>query len=873
MDVQNLKIRSLKAKMTLSTLAIFLVCMWTLSFYASRMLRFDMERISGQQQFSTVSLIADQINDELNDRMRVLAGLAGHVTPAMLAKTATLQTLLEERPLLQFFFNGGVFVTGADGTAIADVPLSAGRIGVNYMDRASVFTPLREGKTIVGGPSMGRKLGTPVFSISAPIQDANGKLLGAVVGIINLGLPNFLDTLTQSHYGLSGGYLLVAREPRLIVTASDKRRIMQRVASTTMADRYIGGYEGSDVFVSGIGVEVLASVKGIPVANWFLAASLPTTEAFAPIHDMQQRMLWATVVLSVVACALTWWLLRRQLFPILVTVERLAAMADTNVPLLPLPVPEDTEVGELVGGVNRVLKTLELRETALKESDVFRSAIIDSVFAEIAVLDCNGVITIVNKPWQDFARQNELAPGSSARQTYVGSNYLKVCKAAIGAAADDYAVQALQGIQAVLDRNLPVFTMEYPCDGPDEQRWFSMLVTPLELSGGGAVVAHHDITERRRAVAQLLAAKAEAEIANNAKSHFLAAVSHDLRQPLAALMLYLDLLNTDTPGNTAKLLPRIRGCAANLGGLLSDLLDLSKLQAGAVVPAPSSFPMRGVLDSLPSVQGAQAAHKGLRLRVRPTSLTVQTDRTMLLRIVGNLVTNAVQYTSSGGVLIACRRRAGKHWLEVYDTGIGIAEDKIGFIFGEFRQLGNEARNAGSGLGLYIVAKTAELLGLRIRVRSRVGCGSMFAIELPSAAAIVPAYPPAGLLSGIKLRVAVVEDNLAVLQALTLTLEQLGHEVVAANTGRDVIARLDGQAPDLIITDYRLAAGETGYDVIEDARAIFGEALPAIIITGDTDKDQLRGMTEQRIVVMYKPVPMDALRAAMVQVTGKGASRG
>lgn len=863
MNLVSLRVRSLKARMTLSNLAIFLISMWALAYYSSATLRVDMERMLGRQQFSTVSLIAGQINDSLDNRIQALQALAGEVTPAMLAKPATLQTLLELRPLLKFLFNGGVFVTGADGIAIADTSLAAGRIGVNYTDRASVSTALKQGKTIFSRPISGKKLPGPLVSIVAPIQGSNGKVLGVLVGTIDLSLPNFLDKLTHS-YEESERYLVIARDSRLIVTATDKHRIMSPAGTTGMSQRYLGGYEGTDVFVNAIGVEVLASVKGIPSANWYLAASLPTTEAFAPIHDMQQRMLLATLVLSAMACGLVWWMLRRQLFPVLDTVEKLAAMANDIVPLAPLPVPQSSEMAALVTGVNKVLKTLELRETALIESDSFRNAIIDSVAAEIAVLDGNGVITAVNQSWQRFGVANVLTPSVVAPHTDMGTDYLKVCRAAIGTVDEVLAMQAAEGIQAVLDRRLAVFEMEYPCDAPDQIRWFRLIATPLDRPNGGAVVAHNDVTDFKLLEAQLLSAKTASDMANDAKSHFLAAVSHDLRQPLAALTLYVDMLDADAPGRLAKLVPRIKDCAGNLGGLLGDLLDLSKLQAGAVVPVLTSIPMAEVLNALQSVHAARASQKGLRLRIHPSALTVRTDRTLMLRLLGNLVANAVHYTHSGGVLIACRRHAQKQWLEVYDTGIGIAEDRIQSMFGEFSQLNS---NTGSGLGLYIVAKTAQLLGLQVRVRSVLGRGSMFAVELPIAAPGLPTDQPAALPVEARLRVALVEDSMELLQATTLALEKMGHEVVSAATGMDVIARLDGHAPDLIVTDYHLADKETGDDVIEGARAIFGEALPALLITADTDKARVRSLVERGIVVMFKPVQVDALRAAIAQVTG------
>jgi signal transduction histidine kinase/CheY-like chemotaxis protein len=370
-----------------------------------------------------------------------------------------------------------------------------------------------------------------------------------------------------------------------------------------------------------------------------------------------------------------------------------------------------------------------------------------------------------------------------------------------------------------------------------------------------------DISERRRAETASLAAKAEADQANNAKSRFLAAASHDLRQPLAALSLYVNILKNKVAPADKKLVTQLTECVDSLSGLLTDLLDLSKLDAGVVTPKVSDFSIAETLASLVSIHTPEAGLKGLQLRCRPTRLTGRTDPVLFQRILGNLIQNALRYTERGGVLVACRQRRGKTWVEVYDTGIGIPADQTAAIFEEFRQLGDQARNSGSGLGLAIVAKTAALLGLEVRVRSRPGSGSVFAIELPlgQPTATRPALRPVEVMP---LRIALVEDNSLVRDALTESLQMLGHQVVAAASQGALLAELDGLPPDVVISDYRLARGETGFDVITALRARFGAELPAILITGDTAPALLRSMTKRGINVLHKPIELDALQACL-----------
>ena len=191
-------LRSLNTKVTLFTLAIFVISIWSLTFCASGILRNDMQHLLGEQQFSVVTLIATDINEELGDRLRALEQLAEVVAPEIQGNRRGLQTILERHLHLQDMFSGGVIAIGIDGMTIADVPLSAGRIGVNYMDRDDVAAALRQGKSTIGRPVLGRKLHSPIVTMAAPVRDKQGKVIGAVAGAIDLGRPNFLDKIAKA---------------------------------------------------------------------------------------------------------------------------------------------------------------------------------------------------------------------------------------------------------------------------------------------------------------------------------------------------------------------------------------------------------------------------------------------------------------------------------------------------------------------------------------------------------------------------------------------------------------------------------------------------------------------------------------------------
>ncbi|MEF8704066.1 MAG: PAS domain S-box protein [Candidatus Accumulibacter sp. UW26] len=360
---------SLKSRITLFTLAIFLLSLWSLSYYVSQMLRQDMQRLLSEQQFSTATFMAAAVEGDLKDRLDVLERIAGRIGAPLLDKPAALSRFLEQQTLLQTLFNGGVFVTGLDGRSIAAVPRSTGPLGC--LEGDDTAQTLRAGQVSIGRATLDRASKSPVFVMSTPLRDRNRQVMGAVCGVTRLDLRNFLDKVTGNRYGNTGGYLLVAPKDRLIVTATDKSRIMEVLPAAgthPWLDTFLDGYEGSAVIVNPRGVEVLASDKGIPAAGWIMAAVLPTEEAFAPLRAMQQRMLQATILLTVLAGILTWHMLHGQLSPLSAAARRLANRPAEPPFLLPLPVVRNDEIGQLIAAFNGLLETLAQREEALKES-------------------------------------------------------------------------------------------------------------------------------------------------------------------------------------------------------------------------------------------------------------------------------------------------------------------------------------------------------------------------------------------------------------------------------------------------------------------------------------------------------------------------
>ena len=392
--------------------------------------------------------------------------------------------------------------------------------------------------------------------------------------------------------------------------------------------------------------------------------------------------------------------------------------------------------------------------------------------------------------------------------------------------------------------------------------WFSRRVLPYRAQDGavaGVVITFADITDRRVVARALEEATRIAEQANAAKSRFLGAASHDLRQPLQTLTLLQGLLAREVMDvEAAKLVALMEPTLAAMSGMLNTLLDINQIEAGTLRPEPVVVPVGPLLARLADEFGYLAQSQGLALRLVPCSLSIRTDPQLLEQMLRNLLSNALKYTRRGKVLLGCRRRAGKLAIEVWDSGIGIPAKDIQAIFDEYHQLDNAARerSKGLGLGLSIVRRLAGLLGHRLAVRSTPGRGSVFAIEADLAKPARTAPTPPVLVSrpapGTLL---VVEDDPDVRDLLMLLLQAEGHVVVAAADAKAALEVITRGAvhPDLILADFNLPKGMDGLQLGAALRERLRRSVPVIILTGDISTDTLRKIAAGDCALLHKPV--------------------
>jgi PAS domain S-box-containing protein len=401
---------------------------------------------------------------------------------------------------------------------------------------------------------------------------------------------------------------------------------------------------------------------------------------------------------------------------------------------------------------------------------------------------------------------------------------------------------------------------------------------PVEISlgpihdGGTMLVAAaiRDVTDRLRIEAELRAAREAADRANRAKSRFLATASHDLRQPLQALSLLNGALRRmPADPDLADALAQQEHAISAMSRLVNALLDISKLESGAIKPEISDFKVAAIFEELRREFSALASAKGLELCVESCGDCVRSDPSLIEQILRNIVSNAIKYTHRGRVLLRCLHEPAIIRLEVLDTGIGIAAEQLPYIYDEFFQVGVAANNArdGYGLGLSIVSRLVKLLDLKLDVRSEPGRGSSFRLAVPASTRTATVGGHMALAEcarhprPLARRVLLVEDDPGVRNATRLLLEAEGFAVVTAASYAEAMEHAHFSAPpiDLLITDYHLGA-RNGLEIISSLRRSISARLPAILLSGDTSPAVQAATTDESLRITSKPIQAERLLA-------------
>ncbi len=511
------------------------------------------------------------------------------------------------------------------------------------------------------------------------------------------------------------------------------------------------------------------------------------------------------------------------------------------------------------------ISEIKAAEREVQAARAYSDSIIGTIRQPLVVLDDELRVVSANR---SFYQIFERSPGETVGRSL---------------ALADEGHSEIPGLPGFLERvraePVPVEDYEVEIELPLLGRRF-LLLNAREIRDGPRggrkiLLAIDDVTERRHATEALKAAKREAEQANLGKSRFLAAASHDLRQPLQTISLLHEILAKKVEDKaTLRLVDRLDETVSSMSGMLDTLLDINQLEAGIVRREMVDFPINVMLEQLRTQFTFHATAHRLGWRVVPTNLRVRSDPRLLEQMIRNLLSNAVKYTDNGKILLGCRRRGDKLRIEVWDTGIGIPEEQLQAIFGEFHQLDNPARqrSKGLGLGLAIVERLANLLGHTIDVRSRPDKGSVFAVEVPLATG-VPRRPRQVWHEPTENRhqsgaILIIEDDPSVREMLALVLDGEGHRTTTVDDGPKALelGRRAAIRPDLVIADYNLPNGLNGLQVVASLREMLNDKVPAIILTGDISTDTLREIAQGGHLHVNKPVKakelMDLIRRCL-----------
>jgi PAS domain S-box-containing protein len=482
---------------------------------------------------------------------------------------------------------------------------------------------------------------------------------------------------------------------------------------------------------------------------------------------------------------------------------------------------------------------------------------IESISGGFALFDADDRLVLCNRIYRQRAFGNGL-------HVYTGASFGEIARA-------NAFNGCIGGLDNDVDREAWVrhrVAAHQAADGSVEISWNdnrTFLLTERRTREGGIASVSTDITELKQA-------RERAEQADRAKTRFLAAASHDLRQPLHAIELFVAALEASSEDEeTHCIIGDLREASNAAGRLLNALLDVSELESGNFEARSMDFPVQQLLDRMLRVYGPQARERGLSLRMVPSSHVIHSDPNLLERILGNLLSNAVRYTQQGRILMGCRRRRNKLRIEVWDTGQGIPEGERQRIFEEFHQLDNPARERrrGVGLGLSIVRRLANILGHEIFLHSVRGQGSMFAVELVLTGKSVRLHSdapcgqePAALRRGKT--VLVIDDDHQIRRGMVRALESWGCTVKSASdydTAADIVAAAPRDI-DLIIADYRLPLGCNGARTASRLRVCCGRMVPVLIVTADQGPEELQEIADQGFPALQKPVNPEALRSAI-----------
>jgi PAS domain S-box-containing protein len=911
--------RSLQVRITIGVLLLGLFVLWSAYFALDHTLRRDMETSISRQQFSTVSLIAAELDRSIRERQQIIQSIADGYRISRLNDSPEAQASLERHPLPESIFNWGVIVLDRHGVAVASIPREIKRTGVDFLDYPGIKQVLGGSGAIVTDPLFSEHSQQPVFAIMSPIIDQQKQVIGIVVGVTNLHKPNFLDQVGATKYGVTGDFLVTAPKTRSYVAASDKRRLLKSGPPrgiNAVYDRYIDGYEGSGLARSSRGVLELSSSKQIPATGWLMQSVLPAAEAFAPIDELERHLVMVSSVLTILLAVLCWWWLRIQFRPLAETSQLLTRMSNGEIPRQALPVHKNDEIGQLTTAFNGLQEVIVAEEAKAAEHAANNrlrqivSEVPGVVFQYRLHADGHGSFPFASDAITALygVTPEEVRDTTEPMRQMVHPDDYELFMSALDSAAKsltpwrhEYRICLGNRTKWLLIRAVPESTE----DNSITFCGFIADITEIKAMEGELreALAEHkrkdaEIERYRDHLEQLVeertvdleAARADAIRLAMAKSEFLAKMSHEIRTPLHGVlgMTHIGLRATEDGSKAHATLIKIQHSGKLLLAIINDILDFSKMEAGMLKIESMPVDLNAILDETIEMMQQRATDKGLDLKLqRADNLPVscRSDPLRLRQILLNLLSNAVKFTGSGSVSLDADLDGDFLRFSIRDTGIGISPEQMPNIFNPFEQGDNSTtrRFGGSGLGLAITDHLVRLMGGTISVDSTPNIGSCFTVRLPyvpqerrrvpRTAPVCETPPSKMLLSGLRILVAEdVDINRFIMREI---LTEVGAEASFAEDGLQAVnaVRTHGaQAYDAVLMDIQMPV-MNGFDA---AQAILSIA-PDLPIIGQT----AHALAEERAACLAagmvdhisKPIDPEALFAMILKHTRRpsGAS--
>ena len=866
---------SLKSRLLVLTVGIFVPVIWLMALVSSNMLESHLQQLFAKQQFATTSLIAQAVDQKINDSIDVLTRTAASL-PAALGRES-LGQLLAQRSGIHVALSGELTIVDLNGKAIAQYPAFAGN-APDFGEQDWFRQVIARASPVVDKLATGRSASRAILNIAVPILDPVGRVRAVLRAGIELADPRFLGLFSNRNLLADGELFLFSLPDQLIIAATDSSRVMTPAPSrgrNLIYDRMLDGFEGSGLAISSRGVPKLYSGKRVPTVDWLVLVALPTEVVYRPLRAMQNYLYGFAGVLTLLAILALVLIVRRVLAPLDQATQAIGQMTDQQRELAPLPVPENDEIGSLVRNFNRLLLDRLDYENALIQSEQhFRKLVEgapDGVFVQT-----RGCFTYANRAALTIF-------GATSDDQLLGHPVLERIH-------PDYRDVVAQRISRLNEQKLYV--------PPQEQKYLrldgsevAVEVSAVPLRYGdedGALVFARDISDKKNVeleltlyrdhleelvaerTEQLADAKQLAEQSSRAKSDFLATMSHEIRSPLTAVVGLTDLL-ADSPLDRPQrdCVEQIKYSAQALRTLVDDILDFSRIEAGALHLEHEPFSLQALLRRTASVLSVSVRGKSVELLFDvPQDIPdiLMGDALRLQQVLLNLTSNAVKFTEAGSIVVSIRRlshQAGQVDLRfaVSDTGIGIAPDQLAHIFEVFTQADSSIcrKYGGSGLGLAICNRLLGLMGGRLAVDSVPGQGSEFHFNLSLPIGDVPRRLslPANL-SGLQL--LVVDDHPLARDVLVRTCKAFGWQATAYASGPAALDELqrsaaEGRDYDLLVLDWHMPDMD-GLEMLRQAQSTPGIGLPLVLLMASAfELEQLAAGSEDLYIdgIVAKPV--------------------